>query len=124
MKEPLDVLIVDDEQPLAEALAAHLSKYPITVKYATKVCNAITIVKQQHPKIAIVDVFLPDLDGFDLAEEIFTYAPECKIILMSGLYDFNQQHLVQLGFEDFLKKPIDFAELDQVLKKYQLFSNN
>ncbi len=90
----------------------------LKAKAVTKVQEAINIIKKQHPKVIIVDIFLPELDGFDLAEEIYSYAKDAKIILMSGIYDFKEEHLKQLGFEDFLRKPIDLGSLDGLLKKY------
>ena len=120
MKTELDLLIVDDEQYIGETLAEHLEQKNLRVKSVTKVQDAINIIKKQHPKVIIVDIFLPELDGFDLAEEIYSYAKDSKIILMSGIYDFKEEHLKHLGFEDFLRKPIDFKLLDEILKKYLL----
>jgi YesN/AraC family two-component response regulator len=120
MGNDIDVLIVDDEHYIGESLAAHIEKHNIKTKSVTKVQEAINIIKKQHPKVVIVDIFLPELDGFDLAEEINSYAKDAKIILMSGIYDFKPEHLKQLGFEDFVRKPIDLTVIDALLKKYKL----
>ncbi|MBN1493624.1 MAG: response regulator [Candidatus Omnitrophica bacterium] len=120
MRNELDLLIVDDEQYIGDTMLEHIARYNLKTKFVTKVQDAIDVIKKQRPKVVIVDIFLPELDGFDLAEEIYSYARDAKIILMSGIYDFKKEHLSQLGFEDFLRKPIDFALLDELLKKYKL----
>lgn len=118
----LDVLIVDDEHLLGESIEQYFVNHALSARHTTKVQDAISIVKKQHPKVALVDIFLPELDGLDLAEEIFHYNPDCKIILMSGIYNFNEQQLQQLGVHDFIKKPIDFSRLEEILKKHNVIN--
>ena len=120
MTHSLQVLIVDDEKHVGDSLQEHLLAKGISVKAVTQVQDAIRIVKKDQPALAFVDIFLPELDGFDLAEEIFIHCPSCKIILMSGIYDFNESHLKHLGFEDFIKKPLNFQEVDMLVEKYKL----
>ena len=116
----LDIVIVEDDLNAAEIMKQHLSDQGFKVESFDSVKKALGQIKKHKPKLTFVDLFLPELDGFDLAEKILALDPDLKIVLMSGIYDFNENHLKNLGLEDFLKKPIDFIEMEQVLKKYGL----
>lgn len=119
-KPRLDVLVVDDEKKICEEITNHLTKKGLQNAYVLNASDALSVVKKEKPKLVIVDIFLPEFDGFDLADTILRKQPDCRIVLTSGMYDFSQQNLSNIGIADFINKPIKFDELDAIFKKYGL----
>ena len=79
------VLVVDDEWLIADSLALILSKKGFLTKTAHSGERAIELAKAFEPDLLISDVLMPGITGIDTAEQILTFLPECKIILLSGL---------------------------------------
>lgn len=89
----LRVLIVDDEKAVADTLALVFSAkgYDTLVAYSAE--QAADIVSQWKPRLIILDVVLPGMNGIEFAIQIKTSCPECRVLLFSG--DQNSATLVQ-----------------------------
>ena len=79
------VLVVDDEWLIADSLALILSKKGFLTKTAHSGERAIELAKTFEPDLLISDVLMPGITGIVAAEQILTFLPGCKIILLSGL---------------------------------------
>lgn len=64
---PIAVLIVDDDAPMAEALAAALMAYGFRARVAAGGCAAFAIPQSGAPHVVILDIEMPDCDGFNVA---------------------------------------------------------
>jgi DNA-binding NtrC family response regulator len=84
------VLIVDDEQNIADSLAIifHTQDYSTRVAYTAE--QAIEIIAESQPDLAIIDVMLPQMNGIDLAIVIQANYPTCRILLFSGQPDSSE----------------------------------
>jgi CheY-like chemotaxis protein len=80
----LDVLIVDDEQTIADTLAVILSRSGFSVRTAYDGKAAFEIAKQDPPTLVISDVVMPEMTGVELAIALKHKIPECRILLFSG----------------------------------------
>ncbi|HEU4636367.1 MAG TPA: response regulator [Edaphobacter sp.] len=80
----LDVLIVDDEQTIADTLAVILSRSGFSVRTAYDGKAAFEIAKQDPPTLVISDVVMPEMTGVELAIALKNKIPECRILLFSG----------------------------------------
>jgi CheY-like chemotaxis protein len=113
-KEKPRVLIVDDEHVIADTLATIFSSAglePIAVYSAEE---ALVLVPEWHPHIAIVDVHLPEMNGIDLAIRLKAEHPSCKVTLFSGYastVDLLEQARRDGHSLEVLAKPVHPSEL-------------
>jgi CheY-like chemotaxis protein len=80
----LDVLVVDDEQTIADTLAVILSRSGFSVRTAYDGKYAFEIARQNPPRLVISDVMMPEMTGVELAIALKNSIPECQILLFSG----------------------------------------
>lgn len=78
------VLIVDDDRTIADTTALIFSKQGYEAKAAYSAEQALTIVREWPPSLAILDVCLPKLDGIALARLMRLACPACRVILISS----------------------------------------
>lgn len=106
----LRILIADDDQILAETLAALLRLQAYDVRTAFSGKSAIQIASEFAPDTLIMDVMMPGLNGLEAASHIRMLLPGCKIFLITGrsvAADLVlKSHVLKDGFE-LLSKPID-----------------
>lgn len=84
------ILVVDDEASIADTLALILSSRGYELKVAYSAEQAIDILAEWHPGLAIMDVMLPLMNGIDLAMVLKANYPSCRIILFSGQPDTSR----------------------------------
>ena len=78
------VLIVDDERTIAETLALVFSSGGYEAQTAYTAEQAVEIVAEWLPDLAIIDVVLPQTNGIDLAILLTAQCPACRVLLFSG----------------------------------------
>ena len=103
------ILVFDDETSIADTLSLILSTrgYELRVAYAAE--QAIEILAEWSPDLAIMDVMLPQMNGIDLAIVLKANYPACHIILFSGQPDTSRllDEAMKKGHRfDILAKPI------------------
>ena len=103
------VLLIDDEESVADTLAAILSEcgYEVRVEYsgAAGVERACTF----RPDIVISDVIMPSINGVDAAIDIQRQLPNCRILLLSAAPDYARNVLKSRSHPGFevIAKPIN-----------------
>jgi DNA-binding NarL/FixJ family response regulator len=115
MKTKIRVLLIDDEAMFRMGLRVGLRNFSdIHLDWeAGDGPTALAIVEKHKPDVAIVDVWLPGMDGIEVAEQIRQISPETGILLVSG--DFDDAALargVRLGVDGLITKmdsPAQFA---------------
>lgn len=78
------VLITDDERVVADTLVMVFSKSGYDARAAYSAEDALAIIPVWMPQLAIIDVYLPGMNGIDLAIRIKAEYPQCRISLFSG----------------------------------------
>jgi DNA-binding response OmpR family regulator len=78
------ILIVDDEPKVAETLDLIFSTRGYEVRAADSAEQAIEILAEWRPELAIVDVMLPRMNGIDLGIALKSIYPDCVLLLLSG----------------------------------------
>lgn len=117
-----DLLIVDDDPLISDTLNFVLSRdFSVCVADSREQARSVLRQLDQPPQLALVDLGLPPSphrpdEGFRLIAELVAYAPEMKIIVLSGQSDeANARHARTLGAIDFVAKPADPAALKHLL---------
>jgi two-component system response regulator YesN len=115
----LKLLIVDDENHICDGIKKYIisKKYPIKqIKVASDGEEALSLIKEYEPDIVISDVVMPKKNGIQFANESMKLLGNTKFIMISG---HDDPDLLKAAYKfrayDYLFKPIDLEELDQVL---------
>lgn len=115
----LNVLIVDDNADVIEVLVDGLQSYGHTVRSAATKAEALRIVQEFCPEVAIIDIALIGTDGWELAEAIraLGLANPPRLIALTGYTDeVDRQRSMQAGFEQHLLKPVRMPKLDAIVR--------
>jgi PAS domain S-box-containing protein len=111
---PARVLIVDDERTNRELLELMLAPEGLLLETAASGEEALAVAAQQPPDLILLDLMMPDMDGYRVTKQI-KRNPATKnigIIILTALYDHKAKMLaLGAGAQDFLTKPVDRAEL-------------
>jgi two-component system, OmpR family, alkaline phosphatase synthesis response regulator PhoP len=106
------ILVVEDERNVAETLVERLTAAGFVVTHAASAARARLALSAEAPHLVLLDVGLPDGNGFELAAEIRSLAPRAAIIFLTA--HGNPEDRVrglELGADDYLTKPFHFREL-------------
>jgi DNA-binding response OmpR family regulator len=108
---PARVLVVDDEASIRDFIELGLSREGFAVRTAPDGRAALTAVDQFQPDLVIVDVMMPRMGGLSLTREL-AGDPRRGLIILSAR-DETKDRIVglELGADDYLVKPFEFAEL-------------
>jgi PAS domain S-box-containing protein len=112
------VLVVDDNQDAAALLGALVREFGYEPRVAYDAPSALAEAERFEPAVALVDLGLPVMDGFELAQR-FTEHPSLRKVTLVAVTGYGQQRdretSTKAGFAAHLVKPVDAAELRSVL---------
>lgn len=117
---PLRVLVVDDCQDTLTSFRQILEPHGIDVATACSAQHAVDSVKKKHPDVLVMEVNLPVVDGYDIAEEIMLHLPRKPlcIAMTASPRERPRAEAVKEGFNFYLVKPVDATELVDIIRKY------
>ncbi|MDH5682400.1 MAG: response regulator transcription factor [Spirochaetota bacterium] len=105
------ILIIDDDQKLNNLLIEYLNDFNYQVLTATHPDDGMRILRTEHPKLLILDVMLPDKDGFELCRQIRQHYT-LPIIMLTARGELTDKVIgLELGADDYLAKPFEPREL-------------
>ena len=107
----VEILVVDDEAAIADLVEVCLKNEGYTVYKCGSGEAALTCVARQHLDLAILDVMLPDLDGFTLCQKIREEHLFPILMLTARVEDMDKIMGLTLGADDYLTKPFGTDEL-------------
>ena len=108
---PPRVLVVDDEPAIAEFIQVGLGREGYEVMTAADGRAALTAVDRFAPEIVVVDIMMPRMDGLALIKELAGDSRRGLIILSARDETKDRVLGLELGADDYLVKPFEFAEL-------------
>jgi len=112
------VLIVDDDPTVNRVLEDLLSALTFSADSATSGPQAIEKLKQKEFSFILVDMKMPDMDGFELIKRIGEAFPDLSVIAMTGYTDeYRYVDIINAGASDFIKKPIQLQELEAKIRR-------
>jgi UDP-3-O-[3-hydroxymyristoyl] N-acetylglucosamine deacetylase len=112
------ILVVDDEEKIRDTLRGVLTDEGYEVLEATDGRRALEVLERTRPRLAIVDIWMPEVDGIELVERMRVEAPGMPIIVISGHGTIETAvRVIRLGAFDFLEKPFPLDALLQVVDR-------
>src|SRR5438128_7998496 len=113
---PETILVVDDEEKIRRTLRGVLADEGFDVVEAADGRRALELLEHVEPRLAIVDVWMPEVDGLELVERMRSHAPRLPIIVISGHGTIETAvRVIRLGAYDFLEKPFQLDALLQLV---------
>nr|WP_320143926.1 ActR/PrrA/RegA family redox response regulator transcription factor [uncultured Cohaesibacter sp.] len=110
--QPGYLLLVDDDRPFLIRLSRAMESRGFTVKSADNVADALSTVKAEAPRYAVVDMRLGDGNGLDVIEAIRDSNPDARTIMLTGYGNITTAvTAVKLGAVDYLAKPADADDI-------------
>lgn len=112
MPEKSRILVVDDEEALRTVLSTELASEGYEVSTAADGGEAIDLVKDNNYDLVLLDIKMPNVDGFEVLKYVKGNKPDVKVIMLTGFADLkNAIESKRLGAEDFVSKPYDLVDL-------------
>lgn len=115
------VLVVEDQAPFREFLQINLTKLGLEVHTALTGKVALNRAKEHHPDLILLDVMLPDMDGYEICNELRNQ-PETSltpIIFISAVS--SEKHVkraMAVGATDYMVKPLNTEDVRSLVSRY------
>ncbi|MFH1793583.1 MAG: response regulator transcription factor [Pseudomonadota bacterium] len=111
-----EILIIDDDARLAAMLSDYLSANGFTVATAGSGRSGVEALRRRPPAAVILDVMLPDIDGFETCRQIRAFSDVPVLMLTAKGEETDRIVGLELGADDYLPKPFNPRELLARLK--------
>ncbi len=105
------ILIVEDEPSIAEVVALYLKRAGFETLHAPDGLTARTLLESQTPDLGIIDVMLPELDGFSLTRGLRDRSDMPIILLTARRAESDRIAGLEMGADDYVVKPFSPQEL-------------
>lgn len=117
------ILIVDDDENIAELISLYLAKECFDTKIVGDGESALEMIKTYQPNIMLLDIMLPGIDGYEVLREV-RKSSNLPIIMLSAKGEvFDKVLGLELGADDYIMKPFDSKEMvarvKAVLRRFQ-----
>jgi CheY-like chemotaxis protein len=112
------VMIVDDHEDAAELLAHILRERGCTVHVAHDATAALQLADQIVPNLALLDIGLPGMDGYELAQRLHQLPAwqKVRLVALTGYgHERDRQRAQHAGFDEHLIKPVDLVTLQRIV---------
>ena len=117
------ILIVDDDENIAELISLYLTKECFDTKIVYNGEDALTAFDSYQPNLVLLDLMLPGIDGYQVCREIRARSSTPVIMLSAKGEVFDKVLGLELGADDYIMKPFDSKEMvarvRAVLRRYQ-----
>jgi len=114
-EQPIEkVLLIDDEAEVVHYFEQAFKNFPhIEFISSTQALKGMEMAREHKPKVLMIDLRMPEINGEDAIRELKPELPDTKFIVMSGWDDdkLKEQLLTELGVDDFFDKPVDIESV-------------
>lgn len=120
------ILIVDDNVSYVERIVSILSEDFAAASFHTAGSyeEAVTLINELNPQVAMLDINLPGKSGIDILNYIKEGNKDCRVIMITNhAFDSYRRKCIQLGAEHFLDKSADFEKISSILSNMLDSSN-
>src|SRR4030043_282869 len=105
------ILVVDDERNIVHLTRLYLAKEGFEVETAYDGRQALEKAQSHHPDLIVLDVMMPEMDGFEVCRELRKTSNVPIIILTARTDDVDKVVGLELGADDYVTKPFNPREL-------------
>ncbi|MFN2149331.1 MAG: response regulator, partial [Anaerolineales bacterium] len=105
------ILLVDDEPNIVELARLYLEREGFRIEATYDGASALQAVKDVDPALIVLDIMLPELDGFDVCRRVRAESDVPIIMLTARDEDIDKIVGLELGADDYLTKPFNQREL-------------
>jgi DNA-binding response OmpR family regulator len=105
------ILVVDDDTNICELLRLYLEKEQFRVLQAHDGAAALKVFQESHPELVLLDIMLPQLDGWQVCREIRKFSNKPIIMLTAKGETFDKVLGLELGADDYVVKPFEAKEV-------------
>ena len=116
------ILLIDDDERLAKLLRRFFDRYDLALDSAVLPSEGLSLLTQKHYDLVILDVMLPEMDGFEVCKAIRKQS-DIPIIMLTARGEVMDRVVgLELGADDYLAKPFEprelVARIHTVLKRF------
>lgn len=120
-----NVLIIDDQPSILESMKVFFVQRDWAVHTSEEGLKGLAMARKLKPRLVILDIKLPDIDGLVVLEKIKKELPQVQVIIVTAYQDMeNTIASIKMGAFDFIHKPIDIHEMDAALYKLSKLSGH
>jgi OmpR family response regulator RpaB len=117
------ILLIDDDTQLGQPLATYFQRFELQLTHATRPSEGLSLLRHQSFGAVILDVMLPEMDGFELCRTIRKES-DIPIVMLTARGDVMDRVVgLELGADDYLPKPFEprelVARLQTVLRRHK-----
>jgi len=116
------ILVVDDEYRIRELIKKYAQYEGYETSEATDGFSAVSMCRENDYDMVIMDIMMPELDGFSAVRDIRTFSDVPVIMLSARGEEYDRIHGFELGIDDYVVKPFSPKELmmriSAILKRY------
>lgn len=108
----MKVMVADDERDICEAVSRILARAGHCCVAAYDGCSALTLFEEERPDLVILDVMMPEMNGFDVCRAIREADPRVPVLMLSAKSDIVDKGTgFAAGCDEYIAKPFDPREL-------------
>ncbi len=114
------ILVVDDDEHIQKSLAQYLEMEDFDVDVASSGQEALEQAGRQTPDLVLLDIMMPEMDGFEVVERLRQEAPTARvpvILLTARGQDTDVIKGYQMGVSSYLTKPFNLDELVDTIRE-------
>ncbi len=112
------ILVIDDDSSIRESLELYLTEEGYQVDTASTGTDGLNEFVRIDPDVVILDIRLPDIDGFTVLEDLLEDDENVKVIMITAHHDMETTiRAMKEGAFDYIHKPINVDELDIAIRK-------
>ena len=112
------VLIIEDEKNIQTFMGKILKRQEYRVLYADTGAQGLEIIRSQCPDIILLDLGLPDMNGFEIIREVRTWTSTPIIVISARTAEQEKVSALDLGADDYITKPFGTSELLARIRSY------
>jgi DNA-binding response OmpR family regulator len=111
MDEKTKILLIEDDEGIAEPLVFGLQSESMNVLHAQTGMQGLALARSEHPDVVLLDVMLPDMDGFAICKTLRAESAAPILMLTARGQEMDRVMGLELGADDYIVKPFSFREL-------------